>query len=297
MLVLIAYDGSSDAELAIALAGALRWPSDSKLQVAAVVEPVLPHYTGVRSMGPAVPPPEIDPVMIEQRQRQVSDAAARLSGDDHQAEGVVLRGWPAPMLVDQATRLAADLVIAGSRGHGAVVSMLIGSVSAAVVDTAPCPVLVARTNQVRTIVLAVDGSGPADVAESLLSTWPIFEDVRIHVISVADVMEPVQFGLAPPAFHRAAADHASVVAEQKGDHTRIAEETAARLRSAGRQADATVRTGRAAGEIIAFAAETGADLVVMGSQGRTGLARMVLGSVARKVLNGTGVSVLIVRGH
>src|SRR5688572_17754942 len=89
MLVLIAYDESSDAELAIALAGALRWPSESKLQVAAVVEPVLPHYTGVRPMGVAVPPPEIDPAMIEQRQRQVSDAAARLSGDDHQAEGVV----------------------------------------------------------------------------------------------------------------------------------------------------------------------------------------------------------------
>ena len=60
MRVLIAYDGSSGAEQAIALAGALRWPSESKLQVAAVVEPVLPHYTGVRPMGP-VPPPEIDP--------------------------------------------------------------------------------------------------------------------------------------------------------------------------------------------------------------------------------------------
>ena len=52
MRVLIAYDGSPGAEQAIALAGALRWPSESKLQVAAVVEPVLPHYTGVRLMKP-----------------------------------------------------------------------------------------------------------------------------------------------------------------------------------------------------------------------------------------------------
>ena len=119
----------------------------------------------------------------------------------------------------------------------------------------------------------------------------------MHVLSVADVMEPVQFGLAPPKYHRAAAEHASAVAEEKENHTRIADETAARLRAAGRQADATMRTGRAADEIIALAAETGADLVVMGSQGRTGLARMVLGSVARKVLNGTAASVLIVRAR
>ena len=58
-----------------------------------------------------------------------------------------------------------------------------------------------------------------------------------------------------------------------------------------------MRTGRAADEIIALASETGADLVVMGSQGRTGLSRMVMGSVARKVLNGTAGSVLIVRAR
>ena len=173
--------------------------------------------------------------------------------------------------------------------------MLLGSVAAEVVDNAPCPVLVARTTQVRGLVLAVDGSPPAELAESLLSTWPIFEGLKFHVLSVADVMEPVQFGLAPAAYHMAAAEHASVVAEEKDSHTRIAEETAARLRASGRQANATMRTGRAADEIIALAGETGANLVVMGSRGRTGLARMVLGSVARKVLNGSAGSVLIVR--
>ena len=153
--------------------------------------------------------------MTELRQRQVSDAAAKLSTDGRQVEGVVLRGWPATMLIDQAARFEADLVMAGSRGYGAVASMLLGSVSAAVVDTAPCPVMVARTSQVHEIVLAVDGSGPSEVAESLLSTWPIFEGPKLHVVSVAEVMEPVQFGLAPPKYHRAAAEHASAVAEEK----------------------------------------------------------------------------------
>lgn len=296
MRVLIAYDGSSGAEKAIALAGSLRWPSDSKLQVVAVVEPPLPHYTGVRHVGP-VPAPAMDPEPLELGQRQVSDAVARLSTENPQAEGVILRGRPATVLVDHAARFRADLVMGGSRGHGRVASLLLGSVAAEVVDNAPCPVLVARTTEVRGLVLAVDGHPPAELAESLLSKWPIFEGLRLHVLSVADVMEPVQFGLAPAAYHKAAAEHASVVAEQKESHTRIAEETAARLRASGRQADATMRTGRAADEVIALADETGADLVVMGSRGRTGIARMVLGSVARKVLNGSAGSVLIVRAR
>jgi nucleotide-binding universal stress UspA family protein len=150
------------------------------------------------------------------------------------------------------------------------------------------------------IVLATDGSVPAIAATSLLSTWPIFEGVPIHVLSVTDVMEPVQFGLAPPAHHRAAEEHARFYAEAQENHTRIAADAAADLRDAGRQADPTMRTGGAAEEILDLAAQAGADLIVMGSQGRTGLTRMVLGSVARNVLHGSRVSVLIVRdrsGH
>ena len=55
-----------------------------------------------------------------------------------------------------------------------------------------------------------------------------------------------------------------------------------------------MRTGDAAAEIIAAAAEVGADLVVIGSRGRTGLASVVLGSVARNVLHGSTASVLVV---
>jgi nucleotide-binding universal stress UspA family protein len=57
-----------------------------------------------------------------------------------------------------------------------------------------------------------------------------------------------------------------------------------------------MRTGDAASEIIAAAEAVGADLVVMGSRGRTGVARVLLGSVARNVLQGSRASVLIVHG-
>jgi nucleotide-binding universal stress UspA family protein len=295
MRVLLAYDGSSGAEQALALAATSRWPAGSTLTVAAVVEPAVMR-TGL-APGAIVPAPEIDAEVTKLHQEHVSEAARRLRGTGQQSEGVVLHGRPATALVDEATRSAADLVIAGSRGHGRVASLLLGSVSTELVESAPCPVLVARTDGVSRVVLAVDGSTSAEAAASLVATSPMFEGVPIHVVSVADVMQPVQFGLAPAAYHRAAAEHAAYFAEAQDNHTRMAAETAARLQAAGRQAESTMRTGGAADEIIDLATEAGADLIVMGSQGRTGLARIVLGSVARNVLSGSRASVLVVRGQ
>jgi nucleotide-binding universal stress UspA family protein len=293
MRILIAYDGSPGSEQALALAGALPWPTDSTLRVASVVEGALAYYTGVRHE--LVAPSQIDLQLLEARQHQVTDAVGRLRRDGAQVDGVVLRGRPATVLADEAASFAADLLIAGSHGHGVMGRIVLGSVTAELTDTAPCPVLVARTGEIRSIVVAVDGSPAAEAAASVLETWPMEPEGVFHVLSVTEAMDPVEFGLAPAAYHAAAEQHAKVVAQEQAETSRIAEETAARLRVAGRRAQATTRTGRAAAEIMALAEETGADLIVMGSRGRTGIARIVLGSVARKVLNSSNASVLIVR--
>jgi nucleotide-binding universal stress UspA family protein len=90
-------------------------------------------------------------------------------------------------------------------------------------------------------------------------------------------------------------DYAADLRDAKAEHERIAEDAAARLKAAGRSAEAEMRVGDAAAEVIAAADQQGADLVVLGSRGRTGVARLLLGSVARNVLWGTSASVLIVR--
>jgi nucleotide-binding universal stress UspA family protein len=56
-----------------------------------------------------------------------------------------------------------------------------------------------------------------------------------------------------------------------------------------------VRAGDPATEIISTARDSGADLIVLGSHGRTGLSRVLLGSVARSVAQESTVSVLVVR--
>ena len=67
------------------------------------------------------------------------------------------------------------------------------------------------------------------------------------------------------------------------------------LLAAGLSAEADRSEGDAATEILAAAAASDADLIVIGTHGRTGLARLVLGSVARNVLQHATCSVLIVR--
>jgi nucleotide-binding universal stress UspA family protein len=290
--VVIAYDGSSSAEQAVTLVGALRWPLDVELRIVSVVRPILSYMD---LAGPNAASSELRAEEFDLLRDRVARAAGSLTADGRRVEGVMLQGRPATVLVDDVARSAADLVVVGSRGHGQLASLLLGSVAAEVTDRAACPVLIARTATIEKVVLAVDGSAPAAKAESLLATWPIFDDLPIHVLSVADVMEPVQLSFAPIPHRQAAAEHAAFYAEAQERHTGLAVEAAARLRAAGRRAEPRMRIGGAGNEIVKLAAEVGADLVVVGSRGRSGLARAILGSVARDVLHGSRSSVLIVR--
>ena len=78
-------------------------------------------------------------------------------------------------------------------------------------------------------------------------------------------------------------------------HEELAREMTAQLQRAGVTAEAERRDGDAATEILAAANASKADLIVMGTHGRTGLKRLVLGSVARNVLQHATCSVLVVR--
>jgi nucleotide-binding universal stress UspA family protein len=291
MRVLIAFDGSVGAAQAVALCEGIDWPAGSMIRVVSVMEPttlqLLPW-----AMGAA--PPVLEQDVIACIEAEQSTVVGRLSAPDRVVDAVLLRDRPASGLVDQAREFAADLVIVGSRGHGPIVSLLLGSVSAEVVDHAPCPVLVARRSTLERVAFATDGSTTAAAAEDVLAHWPIFASVPIRVVSVADVVRPWTTGVAPTMYTQVLNAYAKDVAEAEAEHLGIATGSAKRLADAGRWADAEMRKGDAAAEIIAVAQESSADLVVVGSRGQTGLKRIVLGSVARNVLAGSDASVLVI---
>lgn len=207
-------------------------------------------------------------------------------------EIVVVLGRPASLIVDQARTMPADLLVLGSRGRGAVTAALLGSVVAETVDRAPCPVLVARSDRISGVVLAHDGSAGAMRAEAVLQAMPFLRSLPIRVVSAWDINsmffggDPVTRAVIGEGIYTETLDDAREYA------TSVATSAVARLKAAGRTAVTTVLEG---GPVDAVAAAAGpADLIVMGTRGHTGLARLLLGSVARGVLHRATSSTLIV---
>jgi nucleotide-binding universal stress UspA family protein len=194
-------------------------------------------------------------------------------------ETAVVRGDPADVVIDQTFAFGADLLITGSRRRNFIQALLGWSAAGDIVDRAPCPVLVARTAEVRTVLLTTDGSPQSAAATELVARWPIFDVARVRVVTVAPE--------APAPARRIGG--ASTSEEQ-----RIADIAAARLMDAGREVVTEVLHGRPAARIVEAARSRAADLIVIGSRGRTGLGRTLLGSVAGEVLASAACSVLIV---
>jgi nucleotide-binding universal stress UspA family protein len=281
--VLLAVDGSEASEHAIQVAAALSWPSGTVITVLTAVHD-LPRAGGeVLSVTPD------DASRIE----ALFTDAARLEGRPApQIRRVLVEGTPERAIVDAARRLRVQLIVVGSRGHGALATTLLGSVAATVADRADRPVLIARAPTARRILLAADGSSCGTAAEEWLLRWPLFASSEVRVVSVAPF--PVAPGEGPGHGVREGATAGDAGTRASEEANRIAFESHARLAEAGIAASVEVREGDAAGEILGAANEW-ADLVVVGCRGRTGLRRLVLGSVSRAVMVGARCSVLVIK--
>jgi nucleotide-binding universal stress UspA family protein len=143
------------------------------------------------------------------------------------------------------------------------------------------------------VVVAVDGSAGAEVAVRGVTERPWSSGTRFRVVSVVRPYLPVPSGFAadvtPPQTY--AAENAMLA-----EHARAWSERAAdTLKRAGLSAEPLVRYGDPRSEIVDEASSSSADLVVVGSHGRTGLKRLLMGSVAESVVRHAPCSVEVVR--
>jgi nucleotide-binding universal stress UspA family protein len=132
--VLLAYDGSAGAKRALETVIALRHEGDV-VTVLGVAEG-LPLY-GYASRLPS-------PEQEEERRRQLEDAAKELVGHGIAATLVERSGDAAALILDEAEKEEADLIVMGTRGLSTAERWLLGSVSTKVLHHARCDVLVAR---------------------------------------------------------------------------------------------------------------------------------------------------------
>jgi nucleotide-binding universal stress UspA family protein len=142
------------------------------------------------------------------------------------------------------------------------------------------------------ILLAIDGSAPSQdaISEVAHRPWPSPSTVRILC-----VIQPYT----PPATEvvLAGATLEEIRQRQATEAERLTKDAGERIAAPGLSVETAIREGDPRTEIVDAADEWKADLIVVGSHGRTGLKRLMLGSVAGAVVAHAHCSVEVIRGR
>ena len=287
--ILLATDGSREADLAATTAADLAKGTDSELHVVHV-GPFMPMLFSTMEEEPAR--------MAREARKTLDDAVGRLeAAGDEVARAHLKVGGASEEIVALAEELGAGLIVMGNRGRGGIKRALMGSVSDSVVRHAHCPVMVVREDPIvfpAKILVASDGSKEADLASSSATDLAKRTGSELHVIYVGH-MPPV-FYESPgataldPELQTRMQERAEEVAK-----TRL-EEQVRRVRGAsGEVAGAHARLGRPDAEIVGLAEELGAGLIVLGSRGLGPLRSALMGSVSHSVVRHARCPVMVVR--
>lgn len=271
--VLVAYDGSDDAERALVWAAEEAVRTDTPLRVVTVDDVSMSPWGGdiwVR-----------DPETVSHAEAVIADLGV--------AEANVERrvGHVASTLLDLATE--ASMVVVGSQGHGRVSEAAIGSVSQHVARHAPCPVVVVREPKRRDagrIVVGLDGSPMSEAA--LEYACQRAERTQEIVLAVhgwkvrtpsSDVWraEPRSLGNVVEEKEVLVGESVAGVREKHPDVVLVGEAIPV-----------------APGDVLVDASAT-ASLVVVGSRGLGFFSGMLLGSVSQDVLHRAHCPVAVVR--
>ena len=147
MHVVIGTDGSADA-IAAAATGLRLLAAPDSITVVCAVEPPGEATAGQESgfAGGLVEPADIDVAWAVVRDAGAAAIDRTVAGLDTQApvKPLVEGGGAGPVICRVAEDEGADVVVVGSRGHGAIRRALLGSVSTYVSNNAPCPVVIVR---------------------------------------------------------------------------------------------------------------------------------------------------------
>jgi nucleotide-binding universal stress UspA family protein len=287
--ILVATDLSPSAGEALRQAGERARSTGARLGVCLAI----PGGLGVHPLFPQVNQAEAE--SLGDRRLQ-AEAALReqvlASAGDYPVELFIEPGWPHAQVLRLAEEWAADLVVVGSQGAAALADVLLGSTAERIVRHAPCPVLVARPPRARgRIVIGTDFSDPALPAVRAGAAEARRTGAKITLLHAIED----SFG---PALQSEPTWAMPWIASP--EQRREAEEAALlslaeAMAIAGASGDLVVRFGDPASQLIAAATEGGAELLVVGTAGRTGLRRVLLGSVAEKVARLAPCSVEVVR--
>ncbi|PIU52919.1 MAG: hypothetical protein COS90_08915 [Deltaproteobacteria bacterium CG07_land_8_20_14_0_80_60_11] len=274
--ILVCTDGSPDSEGAITAALNLAKTTGSTV----FLLEVLFFLAGYELQSPDT----LAPPMVNLELMQVQETAARERLETWKAEaareGVTLEprvrtGSSAyDGILEEADELKPDLIIMGRHGYTGLTRLLMGSVTARVIGHSPVNVLVAPQGvplNFQRLLIASDGS-------------PFSEAAWTEALTLAKTMGSALIGVSV-----AAADRDIPAA------TEVVRGLEAAASQQGIALDTMIPVGRPEEGIVKAAEFKQASLIILGSHGRTGLKRLLMGSVAERVIGNAKCPVLVVR--
>jgi nucleotide-binding universal stress UspA family protein len=223
--------------------------------------------------------------MLKQKLRDVYAPAFPIDVEYHATHGEV-----SEEILAMARETGADLIVMGTHGRTGMNWLLSGSVATTVLRKANCPVLALRSSvgarklqEARVIIHPTDFSVNSRAALKVARLLARDLGARLlilHVTSPAILMDGTVAGEVDPSVFRASLEE--LRASLDGPDLKYPVETQLNL-------------GLDREEILRMAQETGCDLIVMGTHGRTGLGRLLMGSVAESVLPRASCPVMVVK--
>ena len=299
--IVVPLDGSPFAEQAIAVALAIAEDSGAKVTFTRAWNPASYRYTS------ELTPPFLAPGANERLEatQYLSDLVSRLrSSTTTTIDMAVLAGSPVEAINEYLTSNGADLVVMSTHGLTGWSRAWIGSVADALIRVASIPILLCRPQETEStlaaggfkcVLIPLDGSSEA---EQILQHVADIGASGVDRFVLLRVERPVRLPMHPYVYAGGAFETDPVATDEAVTHardylTKTAAWLSARCPRATTEVDVRV-ADQLGGAIVDAAKEYGADLVALTTHARRGV-RLVLGSVADKVLRGTQGSLLVLR--
>ena len=289
--IVVGYDGSSHSNAALDWAAREARRRDLPLTVLSVFDQVA-----------AVPTPfggSVWPAMFQHEAVELAEAGAeraRKTAEPIEVSAVTVNSQPAYGLIENSRE--ASLLVVGTRGHGELAGMFLGSVAFAVSAHAHCPVVVVRGDAElpgpdRPVLVGVDGSAGSQAAVRFAADVAATTGATLIVASAYLSSASQVWAQATPGL-----ENDGTISFDSVVHAAAAERTADAIRLAQALHPAlavheVVIDGRAADAMIATA--KGCGLLVVGSRGRGGFTGLMLGSVSHEVIHAAPCPVAVVR--
>lgn len=283
--LLLSTDGSEFSEGAVREAINLAKTCSSRLFALSVVE-TNPEYETLA--------PQLVEKEIEKARAYLEAVRERAAKENVNCEIVIHQGEDSyRYIVDEAAKRHAEMIIMGRRGRTGLKRLMMGSVTAKVIGHAPCNVLVvprAARVEMKKLLVATDGSRHSETAAMEAVGIAKRCGAKLTVISVVPSESVSPFDIVHSEMQR------ELITEKE---QRAAECNITNIKDIaekeGINVEGLIAEGKPYEAIVNTATEKNIDLIVVGSHGRTGLEKLLMGSVTERVIGLAPCAVLVVK--